>query len=88
MTYASWADTLGRYIAGKKDFFGKSKVLPVCLVRGIFFTVMYMMTFEGVASVFFGSQWFVIVMLFWFALSCGYLSTVGMKFGSDSETKN
>lgn len=88
MTYASLADTLGRWLANLKDLISKQALLWVCIVRGACFTAAYMLTFEGVWPRFFGSQWFVIIMLGFFAASCGYLTTVGMKYGSDESTVN
>lgn len=86
VTYASVGDTIGRWLAGKKDLISKPSLLGVCIVRGAFFTVAYMLTFEGIWPRFFGSQVFVIVMLGLFSLSCGYLATIAMKYGSDSST--
>ena len=86
VTYASVGDTVGRWLAGKKDLISKPSLLGVCIVRGAFFTVAYMLTFEGIWPKFFGSQTFVIVMLGLFALSCGYLATISMKYGSDAST--
>lgn len=88
ITYASWADTLGRWLATKFDWVRKSWLLSVCLIRGVFFTLCYMLTFEGICPKVFGSEWFIIPMLGLFALSCGYLSTKAMTFGSDSTTIN
>lgn len=86
VTYASLADTLGRWLAGRRDLISKQGLLGVCIVSGLFFTLAYMLTFEGVWPRFFGSQWFVIILLGLFAASCGYLTTVGMKYGSDEST--
>lgn len=47
-----------------------------------------MLTFEKVWPRFFGNQVYVIVMLGLFAATCGYLTTIGMKYGSDEDTKN
>ena len=86
VAYASVGDTLGRWLAGKKDLISKQSLLGICLISGAFFTVAYMLTFEGVWPKFFGSQIFVIVMLGLFSVSCGYLATISMKFGSDATT--
>lgn len=88
MTYASLADTLGRSLANLKDLISKPQTLWVCLVRGAFFTVLYLLTFEIGTNPFFGNQWWIIAMLGLFAATCGYLITVGMKYGSDEQTLN
>lgn len=86
ITFASLCDTFGRYIAGAIDFIPKRLYLPLCLLRAVFFTATYMLTYEGVAKGFFGADWFIILNLGLFAWTCGYWSTVGMKFGSDETT--
>ena len=88
MTYASVCDTIGRYIAGKFDFIPKPWYLWVCLIRVVLFLITYLLTFEKVGESFFNSDFFVLLNLGLFAISCGYLSTIGMKFGSDETTKD
>ena len=88
VTYASLADTLGRWLAGQKDLIKKQHLLSVCILRGIVFTVAYMLTYDRIVPKVFGSQVFVITLLGLFATSCGYLTTVGMKYGSDEATVN
>ena len=55
VTYASVADTIGRFIAGRVDLIPKRQLLYWCCNRAVVFTVLYMLTFEGIASWFFGS---------------------------------
>ena len=88
VTYASVCDTIGRYIAGKKDFVPKRPFLLSSLIRGIFFTGLFLLTYNGVAVEVFGSDWFIILALGIFASTAGYWTTVGMKYGSDEETKD
>ena len=88
VTYASVCDTIGRYIAGWRDFVPKRVFFASSLIRGIFFIALFMLTYEGVYSKVFGSDWFMIVALGCFASTAGYWTTVGMKYGSDGETKD
>jgi hypothetical protein len=88
VTYASWADTVGRFVAGKIDLIPKRHLGYWCMFRGALFTVLYLLAFFGIKENIFRSTAFVIVSLGLFASSCGYLSTLAMKMGSDSETKN
>jgi len=88
VTYASVCDTIGRWIAGKFDFIPKPWFLVACLIRVVVFLITYLLTFEKVGESFFNSDVFVLVNLGLFAISCGYLSTIGMKFGSDETTKD
>ena len=88
MTYASWADTVGRFVAGKIDLIPKRHLGFWCMFRGTFFTVLYLLSFFGIDESIFRSTVFVIVLLGLFAASFGYLSTLAMKMGSDAEKKN
>ena len=88
VTYASWADTVGRFVAGKIDLIPKRHLGFWCMFRGTFFTVLYLLAFFGIDESIFRSTVFVIVLLGLFAASFGYLSTLAMKMGSDAETKN
>jgi hypothetical protein len=88
VTYASLGDSFGRWLAGIRDLISKEALWKVCMVRNVFFTTAYLLTFEGVWPKFLGNQAYVIVMLGLFAASCGYLTTIGMKYGSDESTKN
>ena len=47
-----------------------------------------MLTYEGIDKNFFGADWFVIILLGLFAMTCGYWTTIGMKYGSDETTKD
>ena len=88
VTYASVCDTIGRYIAGWKDFVPKRYFFASALVRGVFFVVLFMLTYEEVYVTVFGSDWFIISALGIFASTAGYWTTVGMKHGCDEETKD
>ena len=82
VTFHSLFDTVGRYLAGKIDLVGKNNFFLVCLSR-LVFVALYLLQYQGGV---WGSDWFIIVNLFLFSLSCGYLSTLGMNYGSDSST--
>ena len=83
VTYASVCDTIGRYIAGKKDLVSKRSFFVSALVRGVFFVAIFMLTYEGVYVKVFGSDWFIILALGIFASTAGYWTTIGMKYGCD-----
>ena len=87
VTYASCADTLGRWLAGRVDLIPKRHFWWSTLVRGLIFVILYMLTYDGVDPGFFGADWFVIILLGLFAATCGYWSTIGMKYGSDETTE-
>ena len=52
------------------------------------FVVFYLLTYFEVNKEIFGSDWFIITNLALFSITCGYLSTIGMNYGSDSSTKD
>ena len=87
VTYHSFWDTVGRYLAGQYNCIPKPKFMGWCLSR-VMFVLFYMLTFEGVEPQVFGSDWFIITNLTLFSISCGYLSTLGMNYGSDASTVN
>ena len=86
VTYASFGDTMGRTAAKHFDFLSKETFLMTCSIRGVLFTTVYLLAFYKVATVVFGSTWFMIISLGIFAASCGYWTTIGMKYGSGRET--
>lgn len=88
VTYASICDTIGRYIAGWRDFIPKNSFFASAIIRGVFFVVIFMLMYEGVYVKVFGSDWFIIVALGCFASTAGYWTTVGMKYGCDENTKD
>ena len=90
VTFHSLMDTTGRYIGGMTSVVGvvtKKVFVYLCLSRFVF-VVFYMLTYERVAADVFGSDWFIIVNLTFFSISCGILSTIGMNYGSDETTKH
>lgn len=88
VTYASVCDTIGRYIAGLKDFIPKSYFPLSSIVRGMLFVTIYILMFEGTDEAVFRSDWLEIVVLGTFVGSAGYLTNVGFKYGSDESTKD
>lgn len=86
VTFYSVMDVFGRFLANIKDLISKGALFPVNILRAIFFTVLYVLTWEQVCEQFFGNQWFIIILLGLFSSTCGYLVTVGMKYGSDEES--
>mmetsp|Transcript_86260 Transcript_86260/g.118937 ORF Transcript_86260/g.118937 Transcript_86260/m.118937 type:complete len:163 (-) Transcript_86260:51-539(-) len=85
MIFTNVCDTIGRILAKRFEVIPKKYFNKISLFR-IIFIVTYMLTYEGVAENFFGSNAFIIINLMLFAISCGYLSTLGMKYGSDQST--
>ena len=88
VTFASVCDTLGRYIGGKVDLVPKRHHLLASLIRAAIFTALYLILWWEVPISFFNSATFVILNLALSTTSCGYLATLGMKYGSDAETKD
>ncbi len=88
VTFASLADTFGRWLAAKVDFVTKRHYLLACIIRGKFFTVMCLLTFFGVYKEIFAATWFLILGLFLLASTFGYFITLGFKHGSDESTKD
>ena len=87
VTFHSLCDTLGRHLGGTFNIISKKAYPWVCASR-LIFVVFYMLTFKGVNPDVFGSDWFIIINFALFSISCGYLSTIGMNYGSDSSTKD
>ena len=90
VTFHSLCDTLGRYLGGMEtlaNLVPKKSFLTACLSR-VVFVAFYMFTYLGVMPSVFGSDWFIILNLALFSISCGYLSTIGMNYGSDASTKD
>ena len=86
VTFHSVLDTIGRYIGGRfPTLVPKDRYLLACLSRFIF-VPLYLLTFYDIS--FFNSNWFIIVNLLLFSISCGYLSTIGMNFGCDETTND
>ena len=84
VTFHSILDTLGRFIGGKyPDLVPKRLFMTVCLSRFVF-VATYLLTFYKISP--FDSNWFIIANLLLFSISCGYLSTIGMNYGSDVTT--
>lgn len=86
VTYASLSDTIGRWVAGRADLVSKKNYLLSNIVRGIIFTIIYLLTFFDVSENFLGSTWFIMVGLLVFATTYGYFITLGFKYGSDETT--
>ena len=87
VTYHSFWDTVGRYLAGIFNILPKKVFLWACLSR-IIFVVFYMLMHDGKDPSLWASNWFIIVNLTLFSFTCGYLSTLGMNYGSDETTLN
>jgi len=85
VTFASLCDTLGRWAAQIINI-PKRIYLLASIVRGVFFTTIYVMAFCNVWSSVLGSTWFNIVALFFFASTFGHSVTIGFKHGSDEST--
>ena len=83
ISFCSFCDTVGRLIASYFDIITKGGYLWSTIIRGIFFTTVYLLNFNSVAVEFFGATWWMIVCLFFFATSFGYLVTIGFKYGGD-----
>ena len=77
---------MGRTAAKHVDFLSKETFLMSCSIRGAIFTTVYLLAFYNIATDVFGSSWFMIISLGIFAASCGYWTTIGMKYGSGPET--
>ena len=86
VTYASVADSLGRFVAGRVDIVPKKHYLLSCIIRGIIFSLLYVLTFYGVSEAFLGSTAFIMIGLLLFASTFGYWVTLGFKYGSDEST--
>ena len=86
VTYASLSDTLGRWLAGMADLVPKKHFLLSSVIRGVIFTVIYLLTFFDVSENFLGSTWFIMLGLLIFATTYGYWITLGFKYGSDETT--
>ena len=87
VTFHSICDTIGRHLGGNSTLISK-KVYPWACASRIIFVVFYMLTFTGVKPEIFGSDWFILINFAFFSVSCGYLSTMGMNYGSDASTKD
>ena len=87
VTFHSVCDTLGRHLGGVYNVIPKHLYPWACASR-IIFVFFYMCTFKGVKPSIFGSDWFIITNFALFSVSCGYLSTIGMNYGSDASTKD
>lgn len=85
MIFTNVCDTIGRMLAKRFEYLPKKYFNKVSLFR-IIFILTYMLTYCGVDEDFFGSNAFIIINLMLFGISCGYLSTLGMKYGSDQST--
>lgn len=86
VTFHSFWDTVGRWLAGKINLIPKSKFLLASMSRFVFF-VVYLLSNKSDNQIF-RQDWFIITLFFLFSLSCGYLSTLGMNYGSDESTQN
>jgi MFS family permease len=90
LMFHSLLDTIGRYCAGIPQMMAlipKGCLLGACCSR-IIFVVLYMLTILKVNENIFGSDWFILSLFTVFSISCGYLSTIGMVYGTDDSTKN
>ena len=90
VTFHSLCDTIGRYLGGIEklaNMIPKKWFMLACMGR-VVFVVLYLFTFTGVEKQIFSSDWFIIANLGLFSISCGFLSTIGMKYGSDESCYN
>jgi hypothetical protein len=88
VTFASLCDTVGRTLADYFELVSSKNFLSSVIVRSAFFILTYMLTYENVAPGLFKSDWMILTNLGLFASSFGYWTSLGMKYGSASETKN
>jgi hypothetical protein len=79
-------DTLGRIVARQCDIIPKKWYLTAVTVRGIYFTIMYLLTWCQYDLPFLYTNWFILGNLAIFSYSVGHFATIGMKYGSDSST--
>lgn len=86
-TFHSFFDTLGRYLAGVGNIVPKKIFLPVSFGR-VILIIPYVLIAECVREGILGQDWFLILLFFIFSITCGYLSTLGMNYGSDETTVN
>jgi len=82
VTFASLCDTLGRWAVQMINL-PKRAYLVSSLIRGAFFTIVYLLAFFNVWSSFLESTTFEIISLFVLATTFGYMVTIGFKHGSD-----
>lgn len=75
VTYASLCDTLGRFLASIVTVTSKKHYLLSSIIRGVFFTTLYLFTFFDVSI--FTTTWMIILSLFFLATSYGYWITLG-----------
>ena len=90
LMFHSFLDTLGRYLASIPKFAAlvpKKFYLLACFSRFLF-VILYMLTIKKVNEDIFGSDWFILTLFTLFSISCGYLSTIGMVYGTDETTEN
>ena len=88
VTYHSFWDTVGRKLGGVGDIVGKEKFFWLCISRFIFVILYAMMLANKGKNTFWTSNWFNVTILTLISVSCGYLSTLGMNYGSDASTIN
>ena len=86
VTFSSICDTLGRFLARIFVPIKKGGYLISSLIRGVFFSTIYLLTFYGADNAFFGATWWIILGLFWFAMTFGYWITLGFQYGADEST--
>eukprot|EP00347_Sterkiella_histriomuscorum_P021950 403332207 len=84
ITLHNVCDTIGRTLAGRWIIVNKKNYPYVCLIR-LIFVITYCFFFFGVAPQFFQNDAWVIIQVILFSLSCGYLASLGMYYGSDKE---
>jgi hypothetical protein len=85
-TYATTWDTIGRVLASKYEIVPKKWYLQACIIRALIFSTTFVLAYEGVCKTIFGSDTFILINLALFASSCGCLTSLGMKYGSDEAT--
>ena len=82
-TYASIMDTLGRIVARRWNIIPKNYYLVTVIIRDIYFTTAYLLTWFKVDLLFLYSDWFILGNLAIFSYTVGHFATIGMKYGSD-----
>ena len=88
VTYHSFWDTVGRHLGGVKVIVPKTNFFGVCMTRFVFVLLYAMMIKYKSGYTFWTSNWFIVTNLTLISVTCGYLSTLGMNYGSDESTVN
>ena len=77
VTYASVSDTFGRWLACRVRLVGKPRYLASCVLRGVLFSSICLLTFFGVYPQLFAATWWLVMGMFFFASTFGHWITLG-----------